>query len=346
MKFRADPHFRRRQTIELANLVCRAAGAGGNLAFLVSLMDPGRGPQPSWLPAICAINVLIMTGTCALTVINFARPDGPRYRLYGILQVAVDTAATCGGVLWLEMHGDQIAWPLVIIPVVVAAQRLLLRSTLVVGAIAAGVVLAGILTSARLLTEGGTTPVAIPVILIVAALCGAQSNASARQVAQLQQAHQQLEHQAGHDALTGLPNRSSVERYAASLDGRGMAVLLLDLDGFKQVNDSLGHAAGDAVLIQTGRRMKGLLRGTDMPGRLGGDEFIVLLPDADAAAAEVLAQRLRASICQPVDVGAEVVQVGVSIGVACRASGNPAGVEQLTAAADVAMYRDKHPVRP
>ena len=242
---------------------------------------------------------------------------------------------------WFQLHDGETTWPMLLIPIVVGAQRLQLLGTLTVWAgvmgafVGAALVVDTRLVGARELVGAGVTS------LTVAILCGTQSNAYAQQVIQLQRARQQLEYQAGHDVLTGLPNRTLVEQYAAAHGDRAVAVLLLDLNGFKQVNDTLGHAAGDEILKAVARRAELLVRGGDIVARLGGDEFMLLLSDADREAAERLIDRLRGAICQPVDVGGRMVQVGVSIGVACRAAGDTADLQELTAAADAAMYRDK-----
>ncbi|MGY1680266.1 GGDEF domain-containing protein [Geodermatophilus sp. SYSU D01176] len=118
---------------------------------------------------------------------------------------------------------------------------------------------------------------------------------------------------------------------------RPAALLLLDLDGFKEVNDSLGHAAGDTLLRQVGPRLRGALRASDTLARLGGDEFAVLLPDAGLDAAQEQAERIRDLLAQPFSPGGIRLHVGVSIGVA-TAPVPAATVEELLRCADVAMY--------
>jgi len=152
-----------------------------------------------------------------------------------------------------------------------------------------------------------------------------------------------LQHQALHDALTGLPNRALlhdrlahtlhlVERGASSL-----ALLLLDLDRFKVINDTLGHQAGDALLRQVAARMRDAVRSSDTVARLGGDEFALLLPGADRDGAVQAAQTLRAALVAPVTVEGQTVHVGASIGIAVTpAHGQEVAV--LLRHADVAMY--------
>jgi len=158
-------------------------------------------------------------------------------------------------------------------------------------------------------------------------------------------AYHEVKEQALTDELTGLPNRRALfEESRRVLEGttarRPAALLLFDLDGFKVVNDSLGHHAGDHLLRQIGPRLRPALRAGDVLARLGGDEFAVLLPDAELAEAEALAQRLRALILQPVTVEGIRLHVGVSIGVA-GAPVPAATVEELLRCADVAMYSAK-----
>ena len=154
------------------------------------------------------------------------------------------------------------------------------------------------------------------------------------------------QYQALHDTLTGLPNRAlftdRLQRAVrdGELSGIGPTVLMLDLDGFKQVNDTLGHHCGDLLLIEAGRRMSALLRGDDLVARLGGDEFAVLLPSLQARrrALEV-AGRIASAIAQPFPLEGQRADVTVSIGIAGWVPGD--GPEDLLRKADSAMYRAK-----
>jgi diguanylate cyclase (GGDEF)-like protein len=157
----------------------------------------------------------------------------------------------------------------------------------------------------------------------------------------------QLEFLARHDELTGLYNRRAFEERAreaiarAKRYGRLVALLVLDLDGFKAVNDSYGHAVGDEVLRDIGRRIASRTRSTDSACRMGGDEFLVLLEDvADTKSAETFAERLVATIREPVWLRGEALHVGASAGVAvCPEAGDDS--TQMTRAADFAMYAAK-----
>ncbi|MFF4247742.1 putative bifunctional diguanylate cyclase/phosphodiesterase [Streptomyces sp. NPDC001822] len=162
----------------------------------------------------------------------------------------------------------------------------------------------------------------------------------------------QLQHNAEHDPLTDLPNRSLfTARVGRALGGRrtgdpGTAVLFIDLDGFKAVNDSIGHQAGDELLIQAARRLQESVRTSDTAARLGGDEFAALIVGdgtRDQAARECqvheIAERLRLRLSQPYRIGTGDVRVAASIGVAfAEPSITP---KDLMRNADLAMYRAK-----
>ncbi|MEJ5999944.1 diguanylate cyclase domain-containing protein [Paucibacter soli] len=167
------------------------------------------------------------------------------------------------------------------------------------------------------------------------------------QLHQEQVAGQQLQQLAHRDTLTQLPNRlffqSELQRQVghAVQAGELMALMFIDLDNFKTVNDSHGHEAGDAVLREMAQRMASVLRSTDLLCRLGGDEFALLLPGlADAAAAEHLAERLIAAVRAPLHVRQQLMPVGATVGLAfCpQDSSDPAELLKL---ADQAMYEAK-----
>ena len=153
------------------------------------------------------------------------------------------------------------------------------------------------------------------------------------------------EHQARHDALTGLANRTlfahRIERALEAAEGSQVAVMVLDLDRFKEVNDSLGHHAGDDLLKQVARRLSSVLRSSDGVARLGGDEFGVLLPDvSDGAAVTAVVQKLIEAMQEPITVQDLPLVVEASIGVALFPE-DGLDVDTLLRAADVAMYTAK-----
>ncbi|MDD2767087.1 MAG: diguanylate cyclase [Methylococcus sp.] len=157
----------------------------------------------------------------------------------------------------------------------------------------------------------------------------------------------QLERLAYHDALTGLPNRRLLMdrlRHAISQSLRHrtlLAVAVLDLDGFKPVNDGFGHHAGDEVLTRIAERLGGVLRMSDTVGRLGGDEFVLILPDIDPTTdIETVLARVLEAVAEPVSLPEQDVVVTGSIGVAFS-PGDGIDAELLVRRADSAMYRAK-----
>lgn len=163
-------------------------------------------------------------------------------------------------------------------------------------------------------------------------------------VTEQKRAHERLERAAAHDPLTGLLNRAGFSRQFADNAGAGTAssgaLLLIDLDGFKPVNDAHGHAAGDELLVQVSQRLSESVRSTDLVGRLGGDEFAIYQADvSDAAMVVTLGERVRASLSRPFEIAAGVVRISGSVGVAMLD-----GEVELTralAAADAASYAAK-----
>ena len=156
--------------------------------------------------------------------------------------------------------------------------------------------------------------------------------------------HQELTVQATLDGLTGLANRASFNAALSGALGDGptqnmTSVLFVDLDDFKDVNDVFGHLAGDQLLREVAARLRRATRPGDLCGRIGGDEFAVLLRDTGGAAAAEVAQRIVQAVAAPAHLGAGVVHIGASVGVATATS--EADLEQLIHCADVAMYAAK-----
>ena len=160
---------------------------------------------------------------------------------------------------------------------------------------------------------------------------------------------EELRQRATYDALTGCLNRSSImaalqlalaERRRGS-SPEGVGLLFIDLDRFKEINDQLGHADGDATLVAVARRVAGVLRSDDLVGRLGGDEFLVICPRVVGPAdAEAVAQRVAEAIAQPLSLSTRVLRPSASIGVTWTESGK-ASPDELIAHADRAMYQSK-----
>ncbi|MBV2264049.1 MAG: diguanylate cyclase [Thauera sp.] len=162
------------------------------------------------------------------------------------------------------------------------------------------------------------------------------------------QTEEKLRFRADHDALTGLPNRRLFEdrlhsAIASALrHGERFALMLVDLDRFKGVNDRFGHLAGDALLVEVGRRLQLCVRASDTVARLGGDEFAVILGEVGGRedAAEVAA-RICAAMAQPFELGEGVAQIGASVGIALGPQ-DDADAEELQRRADAALYAVKH----
>jgi diguanylate cyclase (GGDEF)-like protein/PAS domain S-box-containing protein len=159
-------------------------------------------------------------------------------------------------------------------------------------------------------------------------------------------AQQRIETLAYTDALTGLPNRLLLKQRVeiglrvAERNKSQFAILFLDLDRFKTINDSLGHAFGDQVLIEVSERIKGCLREVDTLSRLGGDEFVVFLQDADAHGAEIAAKRMLTTMAQAFFISGTSFSLGCSIGVALYPEDGDT-LDELIRCADTAMYRVK-----
>lgn len=199
--------------------------------------------------------------------------------------------------------------------------------------------------------ESWEAPLALMVIVAVIGMISLAEHLH-NQVVHLITAERENAYMAHHDVLTGLLNRAGFQKQLQALTARQQAagasdaemrfaLLCLDLDGFKGINDTLGHAAGDAVLRSVADRLKDLVTGKDLAARLSGDEFVVLLPGKDALMAQELAGRVIDRISQPFDFGAAwPVRVNTSIGIACAPiHGTDAAL--LLARADAALYAAK-----
>ena len=164
----------------------------------------------------------------------------------------------------------------------------------------------------------------------------------------LKQRERELEHIAHYDALTNLPNRMLLaDRLHQAMaqvprQGQHLAVVFLDLDGFKAINDRHGHELGDHLLVELGDRMKKALRECDTLARLGGDEFVAVLPGLSSNEnCHPILHRLLATVAQPVIVGEAVLQVSASLGVTFYPQSEEVDADQLLRQADQAMYQAK-----
>src|SRR5665811_2170164 len=159
--------------------------------------------------------------------------------------------------------------------------------------------------------------------------------------------HEEMSRQTLQDTLTGLPNRAALIRHLDQLlrecarAGQGLAVLFIDLDGFKQVNDSLGHAVGDELLVLASQRIRACLRPEDVVARLGSDEFVVVCPNVDESAiVPAIAARIGSQLAAPFPIGEHEAVVSASIGLVTTTDAS-ATAEDLLGQADLAMYEAK-----
>ena len=179
-------------------------------------------------------------------------------------------------------------------------------------------------------------------IAVLVGLFGVYRWAKAREAESMRR----IEYLAHHDSVTGLPNRALLtdrleqEIARAGRDGSAFAVLIFDLDGFKAVNDTHGHAAGDRVLGLVGERSRAAVRASDTVGRLGGDEFLAILPGASREGATVAAEKLLNALQEPYPIGIATVQLSASLGVSFYPEDGQ-DCDALQKAADEALYKAK-----
>ena len=156
-----------------------------------------------------------------------------------------------------------------------------------------------------------------------------------------------LEYRSLHDALTGLPNRTLLSKrlkkaiQAAADKPQALALLMIDLNGFKEVNDTLGHGVGDLLLCQIAKRLPAIVRPNDTFARLGGDEFAVVLPNTDATQAQQMTEQLLQSLGEPFEIEGQLLRVSASIGIVTYPE-HGTDKDTLLQHADVAMYVAKH----
>ncbi|MFI5496990.1 diguanylate cyclase domain-containing protein [Actinoplanes sp. NPDC051859] len=231
-----------------------------------------------------------------------------------------------------DSHGDELAYgPWGALPYVPVALSL--------GAAAYVQITTGVLGAVLVWAHLGSA-----VLVLLRQFLGLRVNQ--RLLRDVREQRSQLAYQAAHDSLTGLVNRSAfTERAEAALateaPGEHTGVVLIDLDGFKQVNDTLGHAAGDALLIEVAHRLRRAVRQVDTVARLGGDEFVILLPELlSVADADQAASRILAAFSEPAVIAGSTLRPGGSVGIAVTSSaGQP--LDELLHHADLALYRAK-----
>src|SRR5687768_4258838 len=199
--------------------------------------------------------------------------------------------------------------------------------------------------------DGGEIPVQVTASWVDASPQGHQAHLVmiVEDITERKELEAQLVHRSMHDPLTGLANRLLFQDRLWHALERGhrertaTCVMIIDLDGFKKINDELGHPMGDLVLVSFAERLRSVLRASDTAARLGGDEFSIVCENTEPADAEVLADRLRAAVTEPLSLSGTAVSVGISIGIGSAPGGEDPGTvyERVVREADDAMYADK-----
>ena len=237
----------------------------------------------------------------------------------------------------------------VLMPRTPGGRDIAIRQAMVAPLVGEGGVI-GLFTIANRLAEGtefGTDDLRLLETIANQAAVALENGQLEQSLAELSRLKEQLRYQAYHDPLTDLPNRAffvetaTLRIQAKSVGGSWPVTLLLDLDDFKNVNDTLGHAAGDELLLMVGERIRSCIRGEDLAARLGGDEFAILIDDQPTLARSLaVAERLIELLGATFPVQGHDVVVGVSIGIAMsRGPDQPA--DELLGNADIAMYTAK-----
>jgi diguanylate cyclase (GGDEF)-like protein len=324
----------RRSRIERELVIARLRGFALAFNVIQAVIRPGDSVPLTWgLAAILAVDFL---GTYAVL-----RRDVQRFHeTVGVVGMTVD-ALVCGLVLANNLHDP--ADPVFLIVVFLALEAALRWGRVggLVGGLASGLLAAawgwGVIERTG---EGRFEHLTMRffTVAIVGTITGAL-------VHRLDQERARLAELAYTDALTGLANRSALhEELAAAVEGgEPLALVFVDLDGFKAVNDELGHTAGDAVLATVAGRMRHAVRSQDAIARLGGDEFVAVVRGDATVAVHDLADRLRRAVEAPIEIGGRVVRVGASCGAVI--AGPEDDVDSLLRRADHAMYESKRSAR-
>jgi diguanylate cyclase len=296
-----------------------------------------------WVWALLVLNTLVWPHLAVRLALRSRDPRRAELR-----NLVLDSAS---GGIWIAAMHFNLAPSAILFAMLamdkaaVGGMKFLLRC-LAAQVVAAAVVAFAAGIEPQFLQSGFAARVAsLPLLLIYPVMVGQTVYRLSRQV---QRANQELKALSVTDGLTGLPNHTAWEQAVEREFARARryaqpaAVLMLDLDHFKAVNDTHGHAAGDAVLRAAGAVLRQLLRALDVPGRYGGEEFGVLLPATDLAGAATIAERIRARLdARPlVGVGAGGLRVTASIGCAALHAAD-ASAEAWIARADRALYRAK-----
>jgi diguanylate cyclase (GGDEF)-like protein len=250
---------------------------------------------------------------------------------FGFVYLAGLSTVILTGVGSFLLIGDQLSAAFITMPIPILIASSLLAPW-------AGFIVAAIMIAAAAVFDVATLGLLVLLIVAIISYLFADS---------LERAYRESRYQALHDPLTGLPNRTlflerlEQELGSAERDGRAVAVLLIDLDNFKVINDSLGHHLGDDLLIEVSRRIRNCLRPRDTAARFGGDEFTILLANLwDAGAASRVTERLLEALREPFAVGKHEVTVSASVGIALSHVDTTQPTDLLRNA-DMALYRAK-----
>ncbi|MFL6065044.1 MAG: putative bifunctional diguanylate cyclase/phosphodiesterase [Friedmanniella sp.] len=330
--------------------------------------------RDSWLAAVVGAAYPLLDITIIGMLVALVITPGTRTRALRLLVVAIglvivaDTAATALGLLALGSTGPiDFIWMLSYIVIGAAALHPSMYELSAAPPGEAAVVSRSrrIATAVAVLVAPGTLAVqhafglrmdvwaVVVASVVMFLLVVARMNVAIQQIVAADEkrdrAQRELAHQAAHDSLTGLPNRAQALRLItgslsrAQRSGAMVGLLFVDLDGFKSVNDTFGHRAGDEVLRATALRMQQAVRAGDMVGRLGGDEFVVLLePVVDEGSAVAVGERLIAEVSKPITLSrGHRVQIGASVGVAISQDAQTEA-DALLVEADTAAYRAKN----
>jgi diguanylate cyclase (GGDEF)-like protein len=280
-------------------------------AVVYLALSPGRNGVPSLL--LIAGNALSLVLDTLLTALSDVLPGENGDRFNGALLIANALVVASA----LRRDRDQLLEPAAVEkPRLHPARLMFLGLAMLTGPI---------LAVGRETGPAGERILMLAATAVTVGFCLARFTQAVHEQGRTQE---RLTYLADHDSLTGLVNRRALnERLACQFRPRDdLALLYLDLDGFKAVNDAYGHPAGDAVLVEVARRVRAEVREGDVAARLGGDEFAVLCPDLDPDGAGELAERLRRAVSEPIAGDGVMLHVGVSIGVATGAGCAPATI--------------------
>ncbi|WP_293419289.1 sensor domain-containing diguanylate cyclase [Phreatobacter sp.] len=320
---------------------------GGLLATLISpVVVAFYDPRPAFLIWL-GIELLVGVSRLAVLVHSMrAAPRGePTFTNLNIMLALAWGGSLGFGVFFAMTSGDWIVATLVAVPTVAMVGGMCFRNFAAPRIATAMMMLSLLPTSAGAILSGEPVmtliAVLVPMYLLSMTMAAFKLN---RMLVSTMLAEHENRHRASHDELTGLGNRGRLVTGMQALLGRrrqtGFAVFYLDLDGFKQVNDTRGHAAGDRILQQVAEVIDRSVRSGDVTARIGGDEFVVLADSLTTEEALAFGRRLSTRISGLYDLDGGACRIGVSIGIAC-APQHGADIPSLLAAADEALYAAK-----